>query len=166
MSQQEFVPQSQHLLHDDEIYHPQHPYNWSEKPNKEAAPRDEPPSSYDEPMMQRGYQAQEQIARTQQQQFSPDGDAYEQKYRIHNQYNSYLPLWAKPQPRKKNIARLLLLTVLIVLLMKPALLLIGFLLVAIAGFIGIAFVALVLPLIFVVGLVSIFLLILRVAIRS
>lgn len=163
MSQQEFVPQSQHSLNnnEDELYYPQHPYNWSERPNKEAAPRDEPPSSYDEPLIQRGYQAQDQHTSTQRQQFSPDGDAYEHRYRIYHQPQS-LPPWARTQPRKKHIARLLFLIGLAALLIKPALIL----LIAIAGLISFALIAVALPLIFVVGTVSIFLLILRAVIRS
>ncbi len=69
MSQQEFVSPSQsqqsqgeHELNDDETYSPQHPYYWS--PNKAGVPRDEPPSSYDEPMVQRGYQAQDRTTDT------------------------------------------------------------------------------------------------------
>ena len=60
MSQQEFVSPSQsqqsqeeHAFNDEEAYNPQHPYSWSS--NKAGVPRDEPPSSYDEPMVQRGY---------------------------------------------------------------------------------------------------------------
>ena len=73
MSQQEFVSPSQsqqsqgeHELNDNETYHPQHPYYWS--PNKAGVPRDEPPSSYDEPMVQRGYQAQDRTEDSKRQQ--------------------------------------------------------------------------------------------------
>jgi hypothetical protein len=177
MSQQEFVPESQaqqsrrkHALNDDELYHPQYPYNWS--PNKAGAPRDEPPSSYDEPMIQRGYQAQNDAAGTkrrawapyersapQRQRFSPDGDAYEQGYRSYN----VVPPWARVQPRKKNVARLVLLIVLGLILIKPILVLLAFLLVAVASIVGLTFLAIVLPLILVVGIVTILLFILRVA---
>src|SRR5215472_4095557 len=59
MSQQEFDPGSQEHdpLHD-EVYYPHYPYSWSGKLDSEATPRDEPPSSYDEPVYQQGYQAQ------------------------------------------------------------------------------------------------------------
>ncbi len=177
MSQQEFVPESQaqqsqreHALNDDEVYHPQYPYNWS--PNNASAPRDEPPSSYDEPMIQRGYQAQDDAAGTkrqawaphersapQGQRFSPDGDAYEQGYRSYN----VVPPWARVQPQKKNVPRLVLLIVLGLILIKPILVLFTFLLVAIASIVGLTFLAIVLPLIVVVGIVTILLFILRVA---
>src|SRR6266446_9448123 len=61
MSQQEFDPGSQAQEHDplhDEVYYPHYPYSWSGKLDNEATPRDEPPSSYDEPIYQQGYQAQ------------------------------------------------------------------------------------------------------------
>ncbi len=113
MSQQEFVPQSQQSqgprpegqqsLSDDEIYYPQHPYNWSTGENKAGPPRDEPPSSYEEVIIQRGYQAQDRAANTRRQeqahkssadsrsgwrqQLSPDGDAYEESYRAYRQYD-------------------------------------------------------------------------------
>jgi len=103
MSQQEFVPRSQSngqdaLNDEDEIVQPHYPYHWSGKLNKEGGPRDEPPSSYAEPTMQRGYQAQDYTSTPKQQnstpnsagqqwsgnqnrgprrQFSPDGDAFE-----------------------------------------------------------------------------------------
>src|SRR5436305_12850021 len=103
MSQQEFVPRSQSdgqdaLNDEDEIYQPQYPYHWSGKLKKEGGPRDEPPSSYTESTMQRGYQAQDYASTAKQQnsttnnadqqwsggrkqgagrQFSPDGDALE-----------------------------------------------------------------------------------------
>jgi hypothetical protein len=62
MSQQEFVPESQSQAHDplkeDEVYYPRAPYSWSGKLDKEATPRDVPPSSYGEPKVQQGYPAQ------------------------------------------------------------------------------------------------------------
>ena len=62
MSQQEFVPESQSQAHDplkeDEVYYPRTPYSWSGKLDKEATPRDVPPSSYGEPRVQQGYPAQ------------------------------------------------------------------------------------------------------------
>lgn len=68
MSQQEFVPQSHEEQPQDEheIY-PQQPYYWSTKPDSKAKPKDEPLSSYNEPMVQedngsdyqQGYMAQD-----------------------------------------------------------------------------------------------------------
>jgi hypothetical protein len=63
VSQQEFAPgpQSQEPEHEDEIYQPQYPYSWSGKQDAKAAPRDEPPSTYEynpDAMLQ-GYQAQD-----------------------------------------------------------------------------------------------------------
>jgi len=114
LSQQEFAPgpQSQQPESEDEVYKPHYPYSWSGASDSEAAPRDEPPSSYeyDPNAMLQGYQAQDiasqqqqadaanpyeyQQPQQQQQQISPpyqynpysnDGDAYEQGY---NRYNS------------------------------------------------------------------------------
>src|SRR5712691_9451703 len=110
MSQQEFMPESESHGQDavngeDEIYYPQHPYYWSVQPENEGAPRDEPPSSYPESMMQSGYQAQDYASSMKQekqktstggqqwpgtgthQQFAPDGDAFEQGYQPYNSYN-------------------------------------------------------------------------------
>jgi hypothetical protein len=156
MSQQEFVSPSQsqqsqgeHELNDDETYSPQHPYYWS--PNKAGVPRDEPPSSYDEPMVQRGYQAQDRTTDTkdqtsttrrgtggkqvQRQQFSPDGDAYERGYRMYHQYNARpnVPPWARAQPQQKNVARLVLFIVLGLMLIGPILHLLAGLLILVIG---------------------------------
>lgn len=181
MSQQEFAPQSQRPASDDEIYYPQHPYNWSTGENKAGPPRDEPPSSYDEGIIQRGYQAQDHTANTRQQgqprkssadsstgwrqQLSPDGDAYEESYRAYRQHNSWrsVPPWARPQPQGKSIVRLAVLIVLGLLLLKPLLIVAGVLLAVIGGIIGIALLAIVLPIIFAVGIVSIILIAFRVA---
>ena len=181
MSQQEFAPQSQRPASDDEIYYPQHPYNWSTGENKAGPPRDEPPSSYDEGILQQGYQAQDHTANTRQQeqprkssadssagwrqQLSPDGDAYEESYRAYRQHNSWrsVPPWARPQPQGKSIVRLAVLIVLGLLLLKPLLIVAGVLLAVIGGIIGIALFAIVLPIIFAVGIVSIILIAFRVA---
>ena len=196
MSQQEFVPQSQQSqgpqsegqqpLSEDEIYYPQHPYNWSTGENKAGPTRDEPPSSYDEVILRHSYQAQNRAANTQQQEqtpkssadsrsgwqqrrlrqpLSPDGDAYEESYRAYKQYNSWRPVpsWARPQPQSKSVVRLAVLIVLGLLLIKPLLIVAGVLLAVIGGIIGIAFLAIVLPIIFVVGIVSIILIAFRVA---
>lgn len=112
MDQQEYEPelqspQQRQAQHENEIEAPAQPYYWSSKPN---APKDEPASLYDEPMLQSdetgsymsGYVAREQRANTKQtpnaqqrfqivapasaqsrqrQQFSPDGDSFEAQYR-------------------------------------------------------------------------------------
>jgi len=181
MSQQEFVPQSQQPASDDEIYYPQHPYNWSTGENKAGPPRDEPPSSYNEVIIERGYQGQDRTANTRQQeqarrssagsrsawrqQLSPDGDAYEESYRAYGKYNSWRPAppWARPQPQGKGVVRLAVLIVLGLLLLKPLLIIAGVLLAVIGGIIGIALLAIVLPIVFAVGIVSIILIAFRVA---
>src|SRR5207302_8183046 len=128
MSQQEFVPRSQSngqdaLNDEDEIYQPQYPYHWSGKLDKEAAPRDEPPSSYAEPTLQRGYQAQDYSSAASQQnsttnnagqqwpgsqnrgarqQFAPDGDAFEHGYNVGQAGQRGVPPWARPQFHKRG----------------------------------------------------------------
>ncbi len=144
MSQQEFVsrPQGEDALNDEEGYNPQHPYNWS--PNKTGGPRDEPPSSYDEPMIQRGYRAQDYRAdsrgqedtrgrrwggqqQAQRGQIGPDGDAFERGYRMSQGGNAGqgVPPWARPQPRQKGLVRALVLIVLGLMLIGPILHLLG-----------------------------------------
>ncbi len=143
MSQQEFVPgpqdqQGQHQPENEEeisVY----PYHWAGNSGDEAAPRDEPPSSYE---YEAGYQAQDAYAnqqpfdsaseytqpaqqqmQTPQYQYNPyDGDAYEQGY---NPYNSSaqnnmnqqgVPPWARPQIQARKPFRfggILLLLILI-----------------------------------------------------
>jgi hypothetical protein len=63
VSQQEFAPgpQSQQPESEDEVYQPHYPYSWSGNTDSKAAPRDEPPSTYEyspDAMIQ-GYQAQD-----------------------------------------------------------------------------------------------------------
>src|SRR5438105_586988 len=107
MSQQEFAPQSygqEPGSGEEEIYQPQYPYSWSGKLDREAGPRDEPPSSYAGPAMQHGYRSQDHSAshtnhsntqsqqrqkQQQQRYYSPDGDAFEHGYRPYNRYNTY-----------------------------------------------------------------------------
>jgi len=133
MSQQEFDPGSQTQEHDplhDELYYPHYPYSWSGKLDNEATPRDEPPSSYDEPIYQQGYQAQTNpgqndagylnqqgsgtnpINQGRQQQGRSDGDAnaYQRGYG-YNSYNARqgtpggqgqgVPPWARPQQHRR-----------------------------------------------------------------
>ncbi len=119
MSQQEFFqgPQEQQPLDDEAISYPQQPYYWSARPNAPNAPKEEPASRYDEPMLQEDYQsgyvAQDTMAHSyqqstdeppgtrsssfqgqaqsqkqqQKQQFSPDGDAFERQYHPYGSYN-------------------------------------------------------------------------------
>ena len=188
MSQQEFVPRSQSdgldaKSDEDEIYQPQYPYHWSGNLNKEGAPRDEPPSSYAEPTMQRGYQAQDYTSSVKQQQnnatnsagqqwsgskragqqFSPDGDAFEQGYRPYNTYNTQqggqqgVPPWARPQSHKRGSFGWIFIIVFLLFMIRPIALLLG----GLGAVVGVAFFALVLPIIFILVMISIFRLILR-----
>jgi hypothetical protein len=189
MSQQEFVSPSQsqqsqeeYAFNGEEAYNPQHPYSWS--PNKAGVPRDEPPSSYDEPIIQRGYQAQDQRTdhksqeniigrsgkRTRRQQaqrtsrpLNPDGDAYERGYGMPQQYQAWqgVPPWARAQPRQKNLTRMIVLIVLGLIFIGPILHLLGGLLLFA---IGAVFFALILAF-FVLIIVGIFFLIFRLPLR-
>lgn len=81
MSQQEFVPgpQSQQPENEDEIYQPHYPYTWSGNLDSKAAPRDEPPSTYEynpDAMLQ-GYQAQDVAAQPLQAVENPYSNPYE-----------------------------------------------------------------------------------------
>lgn len=116
MSQQEFVPRQQQSENEDEIYAPQSPYSWSGNLNAEAAPRDEPPSSYEYKVpMEHGYQAQdgqtsvasEPVPPYQYNPYGNDGDAYEQGYRPYSgfnaqQNNTQVPAWARPQAQQRR----------------------------------------------------------------
>jgi hypothetical protein len=153
MSQQEQEqapepPTTGEQLHvDAEVYRPQHPYSWSPKPGKKATPRDEPPSSYHEPMIQRDYQGgyvaqdavpaepppapvgaqaglQTQSQARQRRRFSPDGDAFEQGYRPYNMRRPgpFVPPWARPQRNNMSpMSKVMLFIVLGVLFAMPLL---------------------------------------------
>ncbi|GAC1379015.1 MAG: hypothetical protein NVS4B7_10700 [Ktedonobacteraceae bacterium] len=164
MSQQEFFQepqfQEQQPLEDEEIQYSQ-PYYWSTRPN---APKEEPASRYDEPMIgsnyQSGYVAQDAMAhpyqqsaatsdknegsrtqsrsfqgqkghsQSQQQQFSPDADAFEQQYRPHAAYNApqwNVPFWARPQRQKRHWSRVILFLIIGILLIRPLLILLAIL---------------------------------------
>ena len=192
MSQQEFVPRSQSggqdaLNDEDEIYQPQYPYHWSGKLDKAGAPRDEPPSSYAEPEMQRGYQAQDYASAAKQQnsatnnagqqwpgnqgrgarqQFAPDGDAFEQGYRPYNRYNvgqggqggqGGVPPWARPQSQRRGSFGWIFLLIFLLFMIRP----IGLLLGGLGALVGISFFAIVLPIILILLMLSIFRLVLR-----
>ena len=190
MSQQEFVPRPQSdgqdaLNDEDEIYQPQYPYHWSGKLNKEGGPRDEPPSSYGEPTIQRGYQAQDSASTAKQQnsapntnspgqqwsgsrsrgagrQFGPDGDAFEQGYRPYNSYNTGqggqgVPPWARPQPRRRGSMGWIFIVIFAFFMIRPIFGLFGLLF---AG-IGVTVFAIVLPIILLLMMLSILRFILR-----
>lgn len=72
MSQQEFEPQERQS--GEEIYRPQYPYAWSERPEQEGMPRDEPPASY-------GRHAGPQA---------------------HQPAQPQVPWWARPQPQQNG----------------------------------------------------------------
>lgn len=162
MDEQEFVPKSQaeeQQAQDEEvIQRPAQPYYWSTRPN---APKDEPTSLYDVPMVQsdalndyqNGYVAQEAEDpsqrgekidtnrpltapfQAQQQQSSPDGDAYEYQYRPHNagyQQWSFPPL---ARPRMRNPARWIWLIILGLIFFEPLMRILGAFL-AVAGVIA------------------------------
>ncbi|MDQ2717237.1 MAG: ABC transporter permease [Chloroflexota bacterium] len=169
MSQQEQEqmpepPATGDQLHADaEVYRPQHPYSWSPEPGKKGAPRDEPPSSYHEPMIQRDYQGgyaaqdvapaepaptgaqdklQPQGQAQRRQRFSPDGDAFEQGYRPYNtrQPGFQVPPWARPQRNTMSpMSKIILYLVLAILFIGP---LLGIILGIIALFLS-AFVAII-----------------------
>src|SRR5579859_3750389 len=99
VSQQEFVPrsQSQQPESEDEIYQPHYPYSWSGNLDPKAAPRDEPPSTYEynpDATLQ-GYQAQDSASQQPQAGANPyeyQLPAQEQAQYHYNQYddaNSY-----------------------------------------------------------------------------
>lgn len=181
MSQQEFAPQSQSYGQDsesgeEEIYQPHYPYSWSGKLDTATGPRDEPPSSYAEPTIQQGYQAQDYAASRQQQEtytyhsstqsqqhqtqqqryYSPDGDAFEHSYQPYNRYNTVrqgvLPPWARPQRHRRGSGKWILFLVLGLFFIKPMLALLGILL----AFAGVAVLTLVLPLLLLIGLIGVF----------
>src|SRR6266571_4197830 len=145
MSQQEFMqePQSQQQRpeYQQETYQSHYRSN---KSSKAGAPKDEPPSSYEEPMTQygyeSGYQAQDPAsgskyreettgtagAAQKQRHIQPpgsDGDAFEHSYRDYNQYNMSqdVPPWARPQLHRRSSLRRVLLIVLGLMLILPIL---------------------------------------------
>lgn len=164
MDQQEFVPRSQSeeqpSQDEKETDFPAQPYYWSTKPN---APKDEPTSLYDLPMVQsdtpndyqNGYMAQDtadtdQLGekidtsrpvtapfQTQRQQLSPDDDAYEYQYHPNN---TGYQQWGVPpfaRPRMRNPARWVWLIILGLIFFGPLMHILGALL-AVAGVIILA----------------------------
>ena len=162
MDQQEFVPRSQseeqQAQDEKAIDYPAQPYYWSTRPN---APKDEPTSLYDVPMVQsdalndyqNGYVAQEakdpsqrgekidtsrpltSAFQAQQQQFSPDGDAYEYQYRQHNAGYQQMSFPPFARPRMRNPARWIWLIILGLIFFEPLMHILGAFL-AVAGVIA------------------------------
>ena len=175
MNEQSFVPESQpqegqHSQDEQHRDYPAQPYYWSTKPD---APKDEPASLYDEPMVQsdtshdyqRGYsmhnstnagynysdavgssthttgqssatygQQSQWQSRYQQQQYSPDGDAFERQYRYGSAGNTNywqwrVPAWARPQRQRSSASRWFWFILLALIFMGPLMHLLGFLLV-------------------------------------
>lgn len=91
MSQQEFEPQQQA---NKDIYRAQYPYSWSDQAQQEGMPRDEPPSNYDAPAGQSGYQEVRQ------------GEIW----------NAQVPWWARPQPRQTSSSGFLLIVVIVIVI--------------------------------------------------
>ena len=174
MSQQEFAHepqgQSEQSSEREEIY--AQPYYWSTKPKSGGILKDEHPSTFEESIPPYSYPAQDSAGyrqqrdnivdsepaqkQRQQQQFSPDGDAFEQGYRPYAQYNRWrqVPPWAQPQRHQgRRILRVIVLIILGLILIKPLLALIGILLV---GAVGIALFAILIALLvaFIVAVVA------------
>jgi len=151
MSEQEQIPEPRawQSAADDEIEQaPQFYYKAARKDGK-VGPKEEPPLSYDEPMIesqslpdyQGGYAARDDASFTYprasagatnagagaargQQRFKSgaDGDAYENQYRPTGKYNQQqgsVPPWAKPQPRQRGFPRALVLIILAIMLIGP-----------------------------------------------
>ena len=183
MSQQEFFQrpqfqeqkQRQPALEEDDIEYSSQPYYWSTQPGK-GAPKDEPASLSDEPMVQadhpgdyqHGYAAQDNVnnprvipptreesnrgmpqwrSQTQRQQFSPDGDAFEHRYRPYGANNQQwsAPPWARPQQHRRGAAGWFWLIVLGLVFMGPLLHVIG----ALLAVTGIIILTLLVPFLFV-----------------
>jgi hypothetical protein len=104
MSQQEFDPESQAQEHDplhDELYYPHYPYSWSGKLDNEATPRDEPPSSYDEPIYQQGYQAQTNPGQNDAGYLNQQGSGTNPINQGRQQQGQGVPPWARPQQHRR-----------------------------------------------------------------
>jgi len=91
MSQQEFEPQQQP---DQETYQPQYPYSWSDQPQQEGMPRDEPPINYNSSVGRSGYQ----------------------EYGSGQTRGTQVPWWARPQPRQTSSFGFMAILALVILL--------------------------------------------------
>jgi hypothetical protein len=163
MSQQEFMPQSQSqgqqfaendAIETDDLEQSAVLKAQQAKVTGKALPKDEPLSSYDEPMTlsnynrdyQQGYTSQAHASNTHQQSrggtttgqashqyyYSPDGDAHENQYRPYygqtqhyQQWNT--PVWARPQQRRRSGMSVFWLIILGLLFIGPLMHLLGIL---------------------------------------
>lgn len=92
-------------------------------------------------------QAQFQQSQQQRQRLSPDGDAFEWRYRPHASYNApqwSVPSWARPQRQRRSWSRTVLFLIVGLLLIKPLLILFAIF--------GVVVLAILLPLL-IVGLI-------------
>jgi hypothetical protein len=176
MSDQEFMPepqsQGQQFAENDDIdtYYAEQAYVQQAQANSKVTPKEEPPSSYDEPMTgntysndyQHGYSDQAHTTATNQQRksgktttgsnsqqyyYHPDGDAYENQYRPHyaqnQQYQQWnVPAWARPQPHKRSAMSFFWLIILGLIFIGPLMHLLGILF----AVIGILFLVVFVPL--------------------
>ncbi len=179
MSQQEFVPQSQgkseqYLEEEEENYGQTYRV---EKSKTSDMPKSEHPSTYEDSVPPYSYRAQDSVADTQspiqrerpasrqrqQQQFSPDGDAFESSYQPYrSQQQQQVPPWARPQRNNKPILRWVVLILLGLALIKFILPIIAFVGIVLVGGIlllltivlGIL-VALVIPVLIILGMLGV-----------
>jgi hypothetical protein len=175
MSEQELMPepqaQEQQLAEIDkrEIQYSPRAFGQQAPIDGKALPKDEPPSSYDEPMTslsvnrdyQHGYTAQSYTTYSHQQQVSnttssgqqhnsADGDAYERHYRPnyanyaqgqhYQQWN--VPSWARPQTQNRSGMSIFWLIILGLIFIGPLMHLLGILF----AFIGVLFLLIFVPL--------------------
>ncbi len=164
MSQQQLMPDPQSDDEGRRRYPAPHPYGWQTQADRKGAPRDEPPSTLDEPMVQHDYadnatardyaspaassSGEQYQGQRAQRRFEPDGDALEHGYRPYRNAGarSQIPPWARPQQQYWSpTTKLILFLVLGACLLGPALIaLIIFVLISLA-----AAIVIVLPLLLV-----------------
>lgn len=155
MSQQEFAPREQRQEGEAGAYTQQSFYR-SNKGKGGDLPKNDHPSTFEEFVPPYRYQAQDgpsrratKADRRQQEQrtrrgLSPDGDALENGYHPERQAHVYqVPPWARPQHNNRGVLRWVIGIFILILLIKPILMLLGFLFVALAG---ITIIALIIPL--------------------
>jgi hypothetical protein len=189
MSKQAMFPESegQQPEEEAEVYKP---YYWSTRPVSGKSgktgdiPKNEHPSTFEDTIPPYSYPAQEPMPPVQeqpyaepvkrqqqqrQQPFSPDGDAFEHGYRPYmGNYNQgkytaqQVPPWARPQPHNHSVLRWLPLLILGLIFIRPLLFIITHLLAVVGIFVGVAALAILVPIIFVLilaGIISIIVLI-------
>ncbi len=165
MSQQEFQSQEykKQSQAEEEVYTSQRIRSHKKKTG--AMPKYEHPSTYDETIPPYSYRAQDANrsqqkqqetretreargeSRTRQQNFSPDGDSFETGYRPYqNIWQRQTPLWARPQPRTRNLGRTIFFVILALLfipiMFKVLLILLGILAIFAFGFLFFALIVL------------------------